>query len=51
MTVTRVSEVGKPIVTVPAHRELYVGTLTTIVNEVTEVVGLSRRAVRETRFG
>lgn len=51
MTVTRVTEAGNHSVTVPAHRELRVGTLNAIVNEVAEVVGLSRRAVRETLFG
>ena len=34
MTVTRVTEVGKHSVTVPAHRELRVGTLNAVVNEV-----------------
>ena len=51
MTVTRVTEIGKHSVTVPAHRELRVGTLNAIVNEVAEVVGLPRRVVRETLFG
>ena len=50
MTVTRVTEAGKHSVTVPAHRELRVGTLNAIVSEVAEVVGLSRRAVREALF-
>ena len=51
MTVTRVTETGKHSVTVPAHRELRIGTLNAIVNEVAEVAGLSRRAVREALFG
>lgn len=50
MTVTRVTEVGKHSVTVPAHRELRVGTLNAIVSEVAEVIGLSEGAVRETIF-
>ena len=51
MTVTRVTEVGKHSVTVSAYRKLCVGTLNAIVNDEAEVVGLSRRAVRETLFG
>ncbi len=51
MTVTRVTETGRHSVTVPAHRELRVGTLNTIVNEVAQVADLSRRTVRETLFG
>ena len=45
------TETGKHSVTVPAHRELRIGTLNAIVNEVAEVAGLSRRAVREALFG
>ena len=37
--------------TVPAHRELRVGILNAIVNEVAAVVGRSKRTVRETLFG
>ncbi len=48
MTVTRVSEVG---VTMPVHRDLRVGTLKAVVNEVAEFAGESRRTVRETLFG
>ena len=51
MTVTRVIEAGKHSVTVPAHRELRVGTLNSVVNEVAKFAGESRRAVRETLFG
>ncbi len=51
MTVTRVAAAGKHSVTVPVHRELRVGTLNAIVNEVAEVLGLPRRVVRETLFG
>ena len=51
ITVTRVTEPGRHSVTGPAHRELRVGTPNTIVNEVAEGVGLSKRAVRETLFG
>ncbi len=51
MTVTRVIGTGRHSVTVPAHRELRVGTLNAIVNEVAQVADLSRRTVRETLFG
>lgn len=51
MTVTRIMETSQHSVTVPAHRELRIGTLNAIVNEVAEAVGLSRRVVRETLFG
>ena len=51
LTVTRITEVGKHSVTVPAHRELRVGILNAIVNEVAAVVGRSKRTVRETLFG
>ena len=46
MTVTRNTETGNHSVTVPAHRELRVGTLNAIVNEVAEIVGLSVWAMR-----
>ena len=48
MTVMRVTEVGNHSVTVPADRELRIGTPNAIVNEVAEVVGVSRRAAMET---
>lgn len=51
MTVTRVTETGRHSVTVPDHRELRLGTLSAIVNDVAAATGLSRRAVRETFFG
>lgn len=44
-------ETGKHSVTVPSYRELRVGTLGAIVNEVAKVVGLSGPVMRETLFG
>ena len=51
MTVARVTAAGKHSVTVPAHRDLRVGTLNAIVNDVAAVLGLPKRVVRETLFG
>lgn len=51
MTVTRVTEAGKHSVTVPAHRALRMKTLNAIVTKVAEIIGLPRRAARETLFG
>ena len=43
MTSMESTEIGKHSVTVPAHRELRVGNLNTIVNEVAQVVGVFGR--------
>ena len=51
MTVVRVTEISQHSTPIPAHRELRVGTLNAIVNEVAEAVGLSRQVVREALFG
>ena len=52
MTVTKTSPSGsKHSVTVPRHKDVRVGTLDSIVNDVAEFLDLSKGEVRETLFG
>ena len=51
MTVTRSTEAGRHSVTVPAHRQLRIGTLDAIVTDVASHLGVPKSAVRERLFG
>lgn len=51
MTATRIIDSGQHSVTVPAHRELRVGTLDAIVTDVADHLGIPKTAVRKRLFG
>ena len=51
MTATRITDVGRHSVTVPAHRDLRLGTLDAIVTDVTAHLGVPKSAVRDKLFG
>lgn len=51
MTATRTTDASRHSVTVPAHRELRLGTLDAIVTDVAAHLGVPKNAVREQLFG
>ena len=51
MTVTLTVERNRHSVTVPRHRDVRVGTLDSIIADVAEFLGRSKREVRDTLFG
>ena len=51
MTATRVTETDRHGVTVPAYRELRLGTLDPIVTDVAGHLGIHKSIVREQLFG
>lgn len=51
MTDTRITDAGRHSVTVPAHRELRLGTLDSIVTDVAGHLGIPKSTVREQLFG
>ncbi len=51
MTVTLKVGVNQHNVTVPRHRDVRVGTLDVILNDVAEFLGQSKSEVHETLFG
>ena len=50
MTTTRITDAGRHSVTVPARRELRLGTLDAIVSDVAGHLGIPKSAVREQLF-